>query len=397
MFSANGTIPSAWKPSGGETGHTFNEILEPLTPWIDYVNVLDGLRYASGGAGNNHMAGPHKFLAGSGLLDGNEFTGGGNASSGWGSEISVDQHIANGLGDETAFKSLEFGVQNGNANPRSRMVYAGSNQPIAPEDNPYDMFDRLFADFQVDETDLERLRMERQSVIDVVREQLVSLEPQYGQADKLKVEAHLESLRSIEKRLDIGYSNNCELPTVDGQIDHQDDASFREISRLQMDLMVMAFACGLTRVSTLMWSRATSQQTYPFLGFTDKHHDMSHEGESNTAAQNKLITINNFLSGELAYLLQALDNVQEGNGTMLDNTLIIWGNELGEGKGHTRHPIPFIMAGGGGGYFRMGRNLDYGDTDHNRLLVSACHFMGLDGQQTFGNLDSGSGPLDNLT
>jgi Protein of unknown function (DUF1552) len=396
LFSANGTIHDAWKPGSGGEELQFGEILAPLEPFADKITVLDGLRYATGGSGNNHMAGPHRFMAGSGLLAGNEFTGGGDASSGWGSHISVDQHIAAAVGQDTAYASLEFGVQNGGANPRSRMVYAGENQPIAPEDNPYDMFDRLFSDFGQSEAELDRIRKERQSVIDVVSEQLDGLAPKYASADKLKMEAHLEAIRAIEKRLDIGYGAGCSLPTVGDQVDHQADDSFQHVSELQIDLMVMAMACDLTRTSSLMWSRATSQQSFPFLGFTDRHHDLSHEGDSNGDAQGKLRAINNFYASQLAYLLTKLAEVPEGEGTMLDNTLIVWGNELGKGNSHSRHPIPLVLAGGAADYFRMGRSLDYGDEIHNRLLVSICHYMGLTEQQSFGNNDDGSGPLPDL-
>ncbi len=225
LFSANGTIHENWKPSGGETDFTFGEILQPLTPYQEYVNVLDGLRFSGGGAGNNHMAGPFRFMAGSGLLAGSEFTGGGNASSGWGGHISVDQHIANTVGEHTPFGSLELGVQNGSANPRSRMSYKGSNQPIAPEDDPYKAFDRLFADFETNGADLERIRAERKSVIDMSRAQLKSLEPRYAAADKLKVNAHLEALRAIEKRLDLSVMG-CDVPTLEQGIDVQADDNF---------------------------------------------------------------------------------------------------------------------------------------------------------------------------
>ncbi len=160
--------------------------------------------------------------------------------------------------------------------------------------------------------------------------------------------------------------------------------------------MVMAMACDLTRVGSLMWSRATSTQTFPFLGITSKHHDLSHEGNSNGPAIDKITTVNNFYAGEMAYLLQRLSEVPEGDGSMLDNTVVLWGNELGRGNNHSRHPIPLVMAGGSQGYFRMGRNLDYGDVQHNRLLVSLCNYMGLEDQETFGNLDDDSGPLPNL-
>lgn len=395
LFSPNGTIYEAWKPSGTENNFTFGSILEPLEPYKSYVTVLDGLRYASGGAGNNHMQGPHKFLAGSKLLEGNEFTGGGNASSGWGSQISVDQHIAATVGQQTPFASLEFGVQNGGSDIRTRMSYAGENQPIAPEQDPYAMFDRLFADFGQSEQELTRLRNERKSVIDVVRAQLASLEPRYASGDALKVESHLDALRSIEKRLDIEYGAACELPVLGDQIDHMADDNFQVVSRLQIDLMVMSLACDMTRIASLLWNGSTSSQTFPFLGFADKHHELSHEGDTNTLAQNKLIDINKFYAGEVAYLLSKLAAVPEGAGSMLDNTLVVWGNELGKGNSHSHYPIPLVLCGGAQGYFRMGRSLDAGDEIHNRLLVSICQYMGLS-DQTYGNLDTGSGPLDNL-
>jgi hypothetical protein len=396
LFSPNGTIRNNWKPSGSQDDFTFGSILEPLEPYKSYVNVVDGLRYANGGAGNRHMQGPFKFMAGSGLLAGNEFTGGGDASSGWGGHISVDQEIASLVGQETPFASLEFGVQNGGAQVRSRMSYAGSHQPLAPEQDPYAMFDRLFKDFDQSEDELARLRAERQSVIDVVRAQLTSIEPMYASKDKLKVDAHLDALRAIEKRLDTSYGAACELPVVGDTIDHMAAENFQVVSRLQIDLMVMALTCDMTRVASLMWTSATSNKTFPFLGFTDKHHDLSHEGDSNTVAQDKLTDINHFYAGELAYLASRLAAVEEGDGTMLDNTLIVWGNELGKGNSHTHHPVPIIMLGGAQGHFRMGRNLDYGDVIHNRLLVSLCHYMGLPDVTSFGDLDTGSGPLDNL-
>ena len=144
-----------------------------------------------------------------------------------------------------------------------------------------------------------------------------------------------------------------------------------------------------------MWSRATSNQIFPFLGFTDQHHELSHEPDSNNSARNKLITINNFFATQLRYLIGKLSEVQEGNGTMLDNTLIVWGNELGKGNSHSHHPVPIVLAGGAAGYFRMGRNLDVGDVDINRLLVSTLQYMGLE-DESFGNLDSGNGPLPGL-
>ncbi|MEM6787870.1 MAG: DUF1552 domain-containing protein [Myxococcota bacterium] len=395
LFSPNGTIYDEWNPSGGETDFTFREILSPLEGLEPYVTVIDGLRHPAGGPGSRHAQGPHKFMAGSRLLDGDQ-GGGGNTSSGYGSHQTADQRIADVVGQETPFSSLELGVQNGGANVRSRMAYRASNQPIVPEDNPYALFDRLFKDLDQDETSLERLRAERLSVIDAVSGQLRRVADRSGTADRVKLEAHLEVVRSIERRLENGFGANCVAPTVGDTIDHQADDNYQVVSELMLDQLVMAMACDLTRVSTLMWSRATSNQIFPFLGFTDKHHELSHEPDSNGAAQNKLVQINRFFAGQLRYLMDRLAEVPEGDGTMLDNTLIVWGNELGKGNSHTHRPVPIVLAGGAAGHFAMGRNLDIEETDMNRLLVSTLQFMGLD-DDTFGNLDQGSGGLAALT
>ena len=395
LFSPNGTIPNEWKPQGGETDFTFREVLAPLSDMKDYVTVVDGIRLPTGGPGSRHAQGPHKYMAGSRLLGG-EMGGGGNTSSGYGSHQTVDQRIADVVGQETPFASLELGVQNGGANVRSRMSYRDSNQPIVPEDNPYALFDRLFKDLDQDAGSLERLRAERLSVIDAVSDQLSRIHAKSGKSDQTKLDAHLTGVRAIEKRLQDGYGNNCTAPTVEQNIDHQADDNYQVVSELMMDQLVMAMACDLTRVSTVMWSRATSNQIFPFLGFTDKHHELSHEPDSNNGAKNKLIQINNFFASQLRYLMGKLDEVQEGNGTMLDNTLIVWGNELGKGNNHTHHPIPIVLAGGAAGHFRMGRNLDVDDVDINRLLVSTLQYMGLE-DESFGNLDEGSGPMSILT
>lgn len=393
LFSPNGTIHDAWKPEGGETDFTFGPILEPLTPFQDVVTVLDGLRYRPGGAGNTHMRGPHRFMAGSVLNDGNTFTGGGNASSGWGSHISVDQYVAPA---DTPFPSLEIGVQNGDANPRSRLAYAGSDQPLAPLDNPYDLYERLFGDLLAEASVVEQRRAERQSVIDLVDKQLLDVQNTYGASAQHKLDAHLQGIRAIEGRLDRQVDETCDIPERGGFLDHEADENYPTVSRLQMDLLVSAMACDQTRVATFMWNRSTSLQTFPWLGFNDPHHDLSHAGDSNTEAQDKLIAINQFYAGELAYLLERLAAVPEGDGTMLDHTLVVWGNELAKGNSHGVDPVPLVLAGGAQGFFRMGRNLTYDSVPNNRLLVSLCHYMGLEDQSTFGNLDDGAGPLPDL-
>jgi hypothetical protein len=395
LFSANGTIYNNWRPSGTEHDFTLGPILAPLEPFKDDLIVIDGLRFNSGGAGNNHMSGPSKFTCGTGLLAGNEFTGGGDASSGWGGGKSIDQVYADEAGKHTPFASLELGVRVRSANPRTRLSYAGPNQPIPPESNPYEVFNRLFAEFGHEKEVLERLRADRSSVIDVVKAQTERTHAQLSAHDKHKLDAHLSSLREIERRLENPV--NCDVPVIGNEIDWDATENYETISQLQMDLLVMAMACDLTRVSTFMWNGSTSGQTYPWLGFDDEFHYLSHEGDSNTAAQDKLTAINTWHAEQVAYLLELLDSVPEGDGTMLDNTIVLWGNELGKGNSHTHVKIPFVMAGGGGGAFETGRYLSYGnDPPNNRLLVSILNGLGFDDITKYGELDNGSGPLPGL-
>ena len=397
MFTANGTVRDAWLPSGSETDFTLGPILAPLEAHKQSLIVLDGLQYNSGGAGNNHMAGPSKFTCGTGLLSGSEFSGGGDALSGWGGGKSIDQTYADVAGQETPFNSLELAVRVTSANPRTRLSYSGPNQPIPPESSPYAVFERLFAEFGASAAEIAQLKAERKSVIDVVKAQIQTLENEVAPEDRLKIEAHLDGVREIELRLESEntFGAACEEPVLGAEVDPLANDNYPAISRLQLDLLVMAFACDLTRASTFMWNGSTSGQTFPWLGIGTSHHDLSHEGDSNTAAKNDLIAINTWYAGEVAYLLDKLAAIPEGDGTMLDNTIIVWGNELGKGNSHTRTQIPFVMAGGKNAGIAGGRYLTYQDVPNNRLLVSVLNALGID-VDTYGDLDNGSGGLSGL-
>lgn len=399
MFTPNGTIADAWTPAGTETSFTLGRILQPLEPFKSKLIVVDGLdmtvtRISPGSA---HQQGAGCLLTGMPLNDG-DFGGGGGASSGWASGISIDQHIANELALPTRFKSLELGVGVRGSNNRHRIAYAGNDMPLPPENSPTAVFDRLFGDFGADAAALERLRRRRQSVLDAVRGDVQELHGRLGYEQRIRMEAHLESLRDVERRLlevSAGTGAYCEAPMIPS-IDASSSANYPEIGRLQIDLLVMAFACDLTRISTLLWSGSTSGQTFPWLGITQGHHDISHEGDTNATAQRQLTDINRWYAEQLAYLLEKLDSIPEGDGTMLDNTIVFWGNELSKGNSHSRSNMKFVIAGSGGGYFRTGRFIRPGDVSHNDLLVSFANAMGVETTR-FGHRDHCSGPLTSLT
>lgn len=398
MFSPNGTIRPNWLPTGGQSDFTLGPILASLEPVREQIVIMDGISYPNGGAGNNHMAGPTKFTSGTGLLAGDEFGGGGDASSGWGGGTSIDQTHAAMVGGETPFASLEFGVRVTGSNVRNRLSYAGSNMPIPPENDPAAMFDRLFSEFGVDQAELARLRAERRSVLDVLSSQTEALQAKVGASDIAKMDAHLEGIREIEKRLDLdgATGEHCEVPDQTAPRDPLATAAYPEVSALQLELLTMAFACDLTRSATLMWNGSTSGQTFPWLDIAESHHDLSHEGDSNEDAQQKLTSINTWYAEQFSAFVQMLAAVPEGDGSMLDNTIVLWGNELSKGNSHQIDPIPLVMAGGSNLGINTGRFLTFDDgTSHNRVLVSILQAMGHD-LDTYGELDDGSGPLPGL-
>lgn len=406
FFSPNGTIPSQFFPSGGsETDFTLPTILAPLAAHQKDLLILENVddEAAYHGPGDGHQTGMGCLWTGIELADGTEFKGGCDTcpASGYAGGISVDQMVANKIGADTKFGSLELGVQVGGASVWSRMSYKDKNVPLPPENDPGKLFTRVFGSLGADPLGLQRLHDRRKSVLDAVAGDFTRMTNALSVADKVKVQTYADNLRDIEKRLDAGglLGGACKVPTKPATIDLNNNDNYPAIGKMQMDLLVMALACDLTRVGSIMWSNSVGQKVHTWQGISDAHHDLSHEGDSNADAQAKLVKINTWYAQQFAYLIDAMKKIPEGSGTMFDNTVIVWGNELGVGNSHTRRDIPFILAGSAGGYFKTGRHLKYADgTRHNDLLVSICQAMGLSDVTTFGNPAYSSGkPLAKLT
>ena len=233
-------------------------------------------------------------------------------------------------------------------------------------------------------------------MLDAVQGHLAALTPRIASSDKIKLDAHLEGIREIERRNEIALPT-CEPSSVEpGPIDPETPNAFELISRAQIDQMVMALSCDVTRVASLQWSRAVSQLRFSWLGHSRTHHDISHLGDTDPTMTPQLTAINTWYATQVSYLLDALAAVPEGGGTMLDNTLVVWGNELGRGNNHSETRIPFVLAGGAGGAIQTGRWLRRGPLFHNRLLVSICNAMGMTEVDTFGDTDEGSGGFPDL-
>lgn len=403
LTSGNGTVYSAWKPSAsGGALTSLNECLSALEPHKQDLLVLDGLGWQfDDGPGVDHMR-ICMMWNGSPMLTGNDFSNStGSRPCGWGSSISIDQHVASKLAETvtTPFKSLEFGVRLNNHHIYTRVSYAGPNQPIAPESDPYAMFDRVFKDIGAQPSapaDLARIRARRKSIIDAVKSNLSSVQTKVSIADRSKIDAHLEAVRSIEKRLDNTVPvDSCAPPMLGTKLDPKANDNFPAVSRLQIDMMVAALACDATRVASLLWAGAANEVRFTWLGQNTGHHTISHDNGDSGKAQR--IAAHGWFSGEVAYLLDKLKAVPDGAGTLLDNSLVAWGNELSDGAAHSQSPIPIVLAGkAGGAITSTGRLIEYGKKRHNGLLVSIANLMGLPDTE-FGSLDEGDGALPGLT
>jgi len=399
FYTPHGIVRKDWQVVGSETDFTIAGIPAALAPHkkdLLFFKNVDMLS-AEYGPGDTHQEGMGALLTGTGCLADPLGSGGKRMDTGdpvgWGGGISVDQFVAKGLGAVTRFPSLELGVLSDFNQVGGRIAYLDANQPIAPNNDPGVLFDRVFADLGADPSGLLRLRNERKSVLDSVSKQFARLKTKASKEDRQKLQIHADAIRDLELRLSAPGATlgaTCSRPTRPS-IDPTSLFGYPALGKLQMDMLVMALACDLTRVGSIMWSHAGPTPGSPWLGFNEGHHALSHTGESDLESQGKLSQVKTWFAEQLAYLIDAMKKVPEGDGTMLDNTVIWWCSELSVGPTHSHHDMPFVLAGSCGGYFKTGRLVSFGrdasnkGRTHNDLLVSLCHAMGRTDVKTFGN------------
>jgi hypothetical protein len=394
MFSPNGVIPPAFWPSEEGEEFTLKESVTPLEPFKSKTLFLHGVCDKVKGDGDAHMRGIGCLLTGIELFPGN-IQGGSHTPAGWASGISVDQEIKNYLQSRpetrTRFGSLEYGVLvPERADTWTRMVYAGSNKPIAPLSDPYQMFQKLYGR----KKDEEALK----SVLDDVRRDLDTVKGNVGAEDRRILEEHAAFVREMEQQLQASAKkeDGPEAPRLEPRIKDDND-NLPRLSRMQIDLLVHGFLADFNRVATLQYTNSVGQARMKWIGVDERHHELSHKPDNDQPAQEQLTKINKWFCGELAYLAKKLADTPEpgGEGSMLDHTTILWTNELGQGNSHTLNNIPFVLVGGGLG-FKTGRSLKYKQAPHNRLLLALAKAFDLPVEK-FGNptLCEG-GPLPNL-
>jgi hypothetical protein len=395
MFTPNGLTPS-WTPTGAERDFTLSPSLAPLAAHQDDLVVIRGL-LQQGAGGDGHQNGMGGMLTGAKLNSGS-FAGTGAAPAGWANGPSVDQRIADANAGVTKLRSLELGVQVGSADNWGRMCYRAANQPLPPEDDPAAVYARVFEDLHTDPSELERLRRRRKSILDTVAGQYEQVTRSLGRADRDRLDAHLHAVRDVELRLTRAadlHRASCSDPDLP-QLDAYANDAYPAVGALQLDLLVMALACDLTRVASLQWSRSVSQTRFTWLGIDEGHHDLSHLGDDDAVAVDKLTRIDTWYAEQLASLIDKLKAVPDGQGTLFDSTLILFCNELAKGNSHSRRDAGYVLAGRAGGALETGRFLRYrDDPSHNGLLLSLVQAFG-GADTTFGEPEWCDGPLPGL-
>lgn len=384
MFSPNGTVPWDFWPDEEGENFTLKRIMEPLKDFQKQLMVLKGVCDKVRGDGDNHMRGMGCLLTGIELYPGN-IQGGSDTPAGWASGISIDQEIANFLQSKeetrTRFGSLEFGVMvPDRADTWTRMSYTGANKPVAPVDDPYQMFRKLYGQVK----DREVLT----SVLDSVQGDLQKISRVISAQERHLLDEHTTFVRSMEQQLKAAkdMESGHVVPELEPGVREEND-SIPQITKMQMDLLINSFQNDFSRVATFQITNSVGQPKMRWLGIEEGHHELSHEPNENKEAHEKLTKINTWYCEQLAYLVRRLAETPEpgGEGSLLDNTLIVWGNELGQGNSHTLDNIPFLMVGGGLN-FKMGRSLQFPKVPHNRLLLALAHGFGHN-LETFGNPD----------
>ena len=374
MFSPNGVIPGAFWPKEEGEKFTLPESLTPLAPFQSKLLTLNGICDRVRGDGDAHMRGIGCLLTGVELFPGN-VQGGSDTPAGWAKGISIDQEIKTFLqkdaATKTRFGSLEFGVMvPDRADTWTRMSYAGANKPLPPINDPYQMFNKLYGNTKDRET--------LASVLDDLKDDLKKVGAAVSAEDKKLLEEHSTFVREMEQELKAAKSASIghKVPEIEKGIKEEND-NIPKISKTQIDLMVSSFAADFARVATLQYTNSVGGAKMRWLGIDEGHHELSHEPDTNVKAVEKLTKINKWFAEQMAYLAKRLSETPEpgGKGSLLDNTAIVWTNELGKGNSHTLDNTPFVMVGNGLD-FKMGRSLKFPKVPHNRLLLSLAQGFG---------------------
>jgi hypothetical protein len=395
VYVPNGVVMESWTPEGEGAGWELTPTLQPLAPFRKQLTIVTGLH--NQGPDPIHETGATSFLTG--LLP--RRTQGSEIQAG----VSMDQLVAKELGQHTQLASLELALEAGDYAGTcgagytcayvNTICWRGPTTPLPMETNPRVVFERLVGDLQNTSPSARRAGLEqKRSLLDAITAKVAEFQRGLGARDRAKLSEYLESVRDIERRIQRAEAQvHQELPDITQPAGIP--ASFEEHAKLMFDLQVLAFQTDLTRVITFMVSREYSGRTYPEIGVPDAHHPTSHhEGDPEKLA--KLAKINAYHASLFAYYLDKLRSTPDGDGSLLDHLLILYGCGISDGNSHSLENLPVLLAGGACGALRGGQHLRFpGTTPMSNLHVSLLNKLDLPVEK-FGRSDGELSELSSI-
>ena len=406
MTTPNGIAPEV-EPRGDELNWSFGSAASTLDTYksdITYLRGIDLKTWTTNRIPNDHPPVVNQLLTAADSIDPMDGSNPAVSGSWLSSGQSIDQYLADRLMENestrTRFRSIVAGADTGSF--AWKQVFRAPREPVFPENNAGNLHQRLFEGVtpggQVD-PDLSAKLNRQQSVIDSVQEELGSILNRVGSADRQKIEAHLTAVREIENRIEFyqtyGGGAACEIPELTNTFGNGDE-QHRLKGENMMDIIAHAFACDQTRVATLQWANGASGIRFSSLGISEGHHDLTHDNFNQNAGKRALIA--GWYAERFKYFIEKLKSIPEGNGTVLDNTVIVWTSEHNGAQQHGRTNVPFFLAGNLGGAFNSGRFLNFGNNTlaHNDIYVSIAQGMGFSDVTTFGKASLCRGTIPGL-
>lgn len=382
IFFPNGTNPREWEPTVEGPDWDLKPSLEPLADLRKDFSVISGLAQINarslGDGPGDHARSAAAFLTGAHPLK----TAGANMRVG----KSADQYAAEQYGRVTRLPSIELGTENGPSAGSCDSGYAcaysnniswrTASQPVAKEINPRLAFERLFGNGAAGASPEAKSLIYQRSILDMVADDAAQLRKSLGVNDRQKLDEYFTSVRDVETRIDrmrepLGFDVSAHIPPEDKPDTIEDHV------RLMYDLMVLAFKTDTTRIATFMLGNEGSGRTFPSIGVKQGHHELSHHQEDPDKMA-KIAAIDKFYATQFAYFLKKLKETPEGEGNLLDNSMIVYGGAIRDGNRHDHHDLPLILAGRGGGAFETGLHRRYPtETPLNNLFLTMLDTVGV--------------------
>lgn len=382
-FVPHGAAPGYWVPESSAPGFKFPFIYEPLEPFRKHVVLTSGL-WSQSSENPPGVTGADHFVAAAYLCAVKpKKTTGADIECG----TSVDQVLARHIGKDTLLPSLQLGLEDPGANSTNcgegySCVYTNTiswqtpTRPLPMEINPQVVFERMFGDGSSPE--LRKARRERQaSILDSVTGSLRELMPQVSHVDRIRLEQYLEDVREIERRLEIAARASTEVPNV--AVPYGVPESFHEHIQIQFDLLALAFQADITRVGTVLYARDLTGRVYPESGTDISFHGGSHHAEDPGRIE-QFARLNRYHVQMLAYFVKKLAEIKEGDGSLLDHSLILYGSNMGNSNQHLHYDVPHVLVGGASGRLKGDRHLVFPSrtVPTGNLLLSILNLFGVE-------------------